>query len=748
MSTPASDADLAHHAQDNGPEIVTASALVIEVDGHLFKNSSRGGVLLPYEDWRLDADARARDLASRLSVEQLAGLMLYSRHQNVPTPPDGPFGGTYGGRPFGEAGVEAWTLSDQQRTMLGTDHIRHVLLMRVADAETAARWNNELQAYAEALPFGVPVNTSSDPRNGAAEASAEFKSAADDISRWPEGLGMAALFDPDACQNYAEIISREYRALGVTTSLSPQADLGTDPRWMRLEDTWGPHAGLVTAYTRAYCDGMQTTPGAPGAPGGWGRDSVATMVKHWPGGGTGEGGRDAHYAFGKFAVYPGDNRAEHLRPFIKGAFSLAGPTLSSAAIMPYYTVSSDYGQPSDAAPRGNAYNEYLIKDLLRGDHGYDGVICTDWGITGDPLPVVDAFGPRSFGVEAFTEAERHRIAIDNGVDQFGGNSAVAPVLDAYAQLVARDGEDAARARLEASGVRLLRTSFRCGLFENPYLDPAASAATVGAASFVEAGYAAQLGSIVLLKGPDAVVQRHGRKVFVPRRHVDERKSFFRTVEPARTFDPLVESNIAGRYERADAAADADFAVVFVESPLSDGYSSAELDACGNGYVPISLQWRPYVADAARQPSLAGGDFREASDDRSYRGKTGRAANESDLDAVLAARAAMGDRPVVVVLRLHNPAVLAELERHADVLLVDLGVSQAAIWDVIAGAYESSGLLPLPLPASMDAVEAHAEDLGFDCSVYSDAVGHAYDFGYGLDYSGVIADERTARFRRP
>jgi len=744
MTTPASDAALTRHTQDGGPDIVAASAPVIEVDGHLFKNSSRGGVLLPYEDWRLDADARARDLASRLSVEQLAGLMLYSRHQNVPTPPDGPFGGTYGGRPFAEAGVEAWTLSDQQVTMLADDHIRHVLLMRVPNAATAARWNNELQAAAEALPFGVPVNTSSDPRNGAAEASAEFKSAASDISRWPEGLGMAALFSPEACQAYAETISAEYRALGVTTSLSPQADLGTEPRWMRLEDTWGPHSGLVTAYTRAYCDGMQTTPDAPG---GWGRDSVATMVKHWPGGGTGEGGRDAHYAFGKFAVYPGDNRPEHLEPFVKGAFALAGPTSSSAAIMPYYTVSSGYGQPTDAAPRGNAYNTYLIRDLLRGEHGYDGVICTDWGITGDPLPVVDAFGPRSFGVEEFTEAERHRIAIDNGVDQFGGNSAVAPVLGAYAQLAARDGEAAARARFEASGVRLLRTFFRCGLFENPYLDPDASAATVGAASFVEAGYEAQLGSIVLLKGSDAVVQRHGRKVFVPQRHVDARKGFFRTVEPARTFDPLVESCIAGRYERADAA-DADFAVVFVESPLSDGYSSADLDAGGNGYVPVSLQWRPYIADTARQPSLAGGDFREASDDRSYRGKTGVAANESDLDAVVAARAAMGDRPVIVVLRLHNPAVLAELEPLADAILVDFGVQQAAVWDVLAGAREPSGLLPLPLPASMAAVEGHCEDLGFDYAVYTDAAGNAYDFGFGLDYSGVISDERTVRFRRP
>ncbi|TBT92088.1 hypothetical protein ET996_13585 [Propioniciclava tarda] len=97
---------------------------------------------------------------------------------------------------------------------------------------------------AEELPFGVPVNTSSDPRNGAAETTAEFKSTSLAISRWPEGLGMAALFDPDACRTYASIISREYRALGITTALGPQADLGTDPRWLRLEDQDGDGSEL------------------------------------------------------------------------------------------------------------------------------------------------------------------------------------------------------------------------------------------------------------------------------------------------------------------------------------------------------------------------------------------------------------------------------------------------------------------------------------------------------------------------
>jgi len=725
--------------QDGGPTLVTTSAPLIQADGLWFKDAARAGALLPYCDWRLDADARARDLAARLSVEEIAGLMLYSPHQMVPSLPGEPFASTYGDRPFPEAGCPAWELTDQQRRMLEVDHIRHVLVLKLADPDTAARWNNALQALAESLPWGVPINTSTDPRHGAA-GGAEFKSVARGVSRWPEGLGMAALFSPEACREFAVIAAREYRALGITTALGPQIDLGTEPRWMRLEDTWGPHPELVTDYTRAFCDGLQTSDTADG----WGAHSVAAMVKHWPGGGTGEGGRDAHYAFGAYAVYPGGNARTHLEPFVKGAFALAGPTGAAAAVMPYYTVSTAYPQPEGGGV-GNSYNRHLIADLLRGEHGYDGVVCTDWGITGDPAPTMDSFGSRCFGVAHLSVAERHLLAIDNGVDQFGGNSEMAPVLEAYRLGAARDGEAAMRARFERSAVRLLRTFFRCGLFENPYLVPAESAALVGEDAFVAAGYAAQLGSLVLLKNRGGAPLASGMKIWVPECTRAARPGFFRTTLPATTFDPVDAEALGERLVRVADPADADAAVVFVESPLSDGFSSADLDAGGNGYVPISLQYRPYVADAARQPSLAGGDFREASADRSYRGKTGTCANESDLDAVLAARAAMGARPVVVVLRLHNPPVLAELEPAADTILVDFGVQQRAVWAVLLGDHEPTGLLPVALPASMAGVEAHSEDLPFDYAVYTDAAGHAYDFGYGLNWSGVIDDERTRRY---
>ena len=193
----------------NGPKLGITSAKLIEQDGLYFKDLEGTGELLPYEDWRLTPEERAGDLAARLSVEEIAGLMMYSSHQMVPFFAGLPFQATYDGKSFEESGAEAWALTDQQKKFLTEDHLRHVLVMLLKDAETAARWNNELQAFAETLPHGLPVNISSDPRHGASAAGAEYKSGGGQTSKWPEGLGMAATFDPQLCRDYANIISKE-----------------------------------------------------------------------------------------------------------------------------------------------------------------------------------------------------------------------------------------------------------------------------------------------------------------------------------------------------------------------------------------------------------------------------------------------------------------------------------------------------------------------------------------------------------
>lgn len=721
------------YCTEEGPVLGSKSGQMKEADGLLFKNLSGEKELLPYEDWRLDDEIRAADLAKRLSVEEIAGLMLYSPHQLVPFRPMGPFQGHYNGEIYREGTVEKWALTDEQKEFISKRHIRHFLQLGVEDAVTSARWSNELQARAERERWGIPVNISSDPRHGASDAAAEYKSEGADVSKWPEGLGMAAIADRDCCREYAGIASREYRALGITTALGPQIDLATDPRWMRYEDTFGGSRELATELGRTLIDGMQTTEGEED---GWGKDSVIAMAKHWPGGGTCEGGRDAHYPFGKYAVYPGGRFKEHQKVFTEGAFRLEGSTGKAASVMPYYSVLWDQ-DPVNHENVGNSYSRYMIHDLLREKYGYDGVVCTDWGITADPLPEVDSFSSRCYGVENLSVAERHLRIIMNGVDQFGGNDDSAPVLEAYRIGCARYGEKVMRERMELSAKRLLLNMFRLGLFENPYLDPEESAKIVGNPDYVKKGKEAQRASLCLLKNRSQVLPlKKGIRIFVPDRTIAAKKGFFRQPEPEQRIIPVPETLAQKYYIPVDHPEDADAAIVFIESPISCGYSEEDRKNGGSGYLPVTLQYRPYTAAAAREHSIAGGDFREEQSDRGYRNKSNVPYNAGDLDLILNARKTMGDRPVIVVLRLHNPAVVREFEPVVDGILVDFGVQKDAVLDVLFGDYDPRGRLPLILPENMETVEKHKEDVFDDIKPYVDSEGHTYGFGFGMNYKSV------------
>jgi beta-glucosidase len=725
----------------------TASGIkMVFEDGYAFKDLNKNNRLDVYEDWRKTSDDRAKDLASRMRIEQIAGLMLYSGHQSIPAASRGPFIWTYKGEKFPESGAEASDLSDQQIKFLTEDNLRHVLVTTVENPEVAARWNNKLQALVEGIGLGIPANNSSDPRHGTT-IDAEFNAGAGGkISMWPGSLGMAATFDPELVKKFGEIASIEYRALGIATALSPQVDLATEPRWFRVNGTFGEDPKLSADMARAYVDGFQTSTGGMEIADGWGYASVNAMVKHWPGGGPEEGGRDAHFGYGKYAVYPGDNFADHLVPFTEGAFNLEGETKAASAVMPYYTIScgidSKYGENV-----GNSYSAYITTDLLRGTYGFDGVICTDWGITADETGVGD-FSGKCWGVEGESVVDRHYKVIMAGVDQFGGNNAAGPVIAAYQKGVKAHREAFMRARFEASAVRLLKNMFRVGLFENPYLDPETSGKVVGNPEFMAAGYDAQLKSIVMLKNRGQVLPlEKGTIVYISKRFQPASKVLFGFYPTEAKLDYPVNMGIVKKYFQAvDNPEEADVAIVFIKGPDSGtGYSGDDLTSGGNGYVPISLQYREYTAEYARDPSIAGGDPFENFTNRTFRGKTVTTSNYTDLELVLTTRKLMGAKPVIVSVALSNPMVFEEFEKEVDGILVSFGVQDQALLDILTGAAEPSGLLPIEMPANMKTVEEQLEDVPHDMICHVDSEGNTYDFGFGMNWTGVIHDTRVETY---
>lgn len=737
---------------ENGPTLgysITSGVKILTEDKLSFKDLNKNGRLDKYEDWRLSVDERARDLAEQMSVEQIAGLMLYSAHQMLPAPKSGFGADTYNGKFFDESDANPWDLTDGQKKFLKEDNLRHTLVMSIQSPEVAARWNNNMQAFLEGCDLGIPGNTSSDPRHSVPNG-AEFNAGGGKISLWPREIGLAATFDPNIVREFGEIASAEYRALGITTALSPQVDLATEPRWFRLGMTFGENTKLVTDMGRAYIDGFQTSSGVDEIADGWGYKSVNAMVKHWPSGGPEEGGRDGHWAYGKFAVYPGKNLEEHLAPFLEGAFKLDGKTSKASAVMPYYTIS--YNQDPEGTNYGNGFSKYIVTDLLREKYGYDGVVCTDWLITADEGKTPDIFWGKPWGVEEKSVAERHYQVLMAGLDQFGGNNEVGPVLEAYQMGVKEHGEEYMQTRFRQSAVRLLRNIFRLGLFENPYLDVEKSVATVGCDEFMKAGYEAQLKSTVLLKNKENVLPiKERKKVFIPKTYKISKQDWFGGLWSEPRLEYPVDMDVINKYyDIVSNPNEADFAMVFVSNPISQhgGYSALDRKYGGTGYIPISLQYSPYTATEAREQSIAAGDpvVDPTITNRSYQGKTSFTANVTDLTVLLLAREMMKDKPVIAVIDVSNPMVFNEFEKYIDAIVINFGSSVNAILDIVSGKVEPSGLLPIQMPANMSTVEKQFEDVPMDMECHTDTEGNIYDFGFGLNWSGIIKDSRTEKYK--
>ena len=710
--------------------------------GLAFKDLNKNGKLDIYEDWRLPADVRAKDLASKLSIEQIAGLMLYSAHQAIPAT-----AGTYNGKPYAESGAKASDLSDDQIKFLTNDNLRHVLMTSVESPEVAATWNNNVQALVEGIGFGIPANNSSDPRHGTT-ATAEYNAGAGGrISMWPGSLGMAASFDPAVVLQFGQIAAKEYRALGITTALSPQIDLATEPRWSRVSGTFGENPQLSADMARSYVDGFQTSLGDKVIAGGWGYTSVNAMVKHWPSGGPEEAGRDAHYLFGKYSVYPGNNLSQQIIPFIEGAFKLNGETKMASAVMPYYTISYKI-DTKNGENVGNSYNTYIINGLLRGTYGFDGVVCTDWGVTKDVVNV-NAIGASPWGVEGLTPAERHYKAIMAGVDQFGGNNDKGPVIEAYNMGVKEHGEEFMRTRFEQSAVRLLKNIFRVGLFENPYLNIEETKSIVGNPDFMKAGFEAQLKSVVMLKNKNkALPVEKNKTVYVPKKFTPAGVDRSGNPTPASSKYPVNIDIVKKYFNVTENPSEADFALVFIASPNSgSGYDVADTKKGGNGYFPISLQYKPYTAIYARATSIAGGDPLENFTNRTYKGKSITTTNASDLQMVLDARKVMKNKPVIVSINMSKPMVFSEFEKDVDAIIATFGIQDQAIMEILSGAVEPSGLLPLQMPADMKTVEEQFEDVPYDMVCHIDSEGNKYDFGFGLNWNGVIKDARVEKYKK-
>lgn len=644
------------------PSLGYRSAALIEQDGLQFKDLDASGDLTPYEDWRLGASERARDLVARLSLAQKVGLMMH------------------GTLVLDEQGRVNLTAMDK---MLRSDGVNTFITRMAGDPAAIALDNNRLQALLEGIGFGIPMTVSTDPRNHFTHDPNATSIGAGAFSQWPETLGLAAIGDAALVRRFGDIARQEYRAVGIQEALSPQADLATEPRWGRINGTFGENNQLAKSLVKAYIEGFQQ--GSDGI----GPQSVVTVVKHFAGAGPQKDGLDAHNPWGKEQVYPGGQFAYHLVPF-EGAFEA-----KVGGVMPYYALPEGLTYEGQAIEEvGFGFNRQILTDLLRGHFKFEGVVLSDWSIVNDcntrceeglsKEEVAAGVDPWSlpigmpWGVEKLTKAQRYAKAIAAGVDQFGGVEDPAPLLAAVqAGLVTEEA-------VSASAQRILEQKFVLGLFENPYVDAQAAVTLVGNSAFQQEAQAAQAASHVLLKNDGALLplRAEGKRVYL--------------------HNVNAEVATANGYTVVTNLAEADLAIARVSTP-------GEQDP----RFPFGRIHFGQLGFASKDQVV-----QETAHEGVYQGADDLAVIQTIEQAGV---------PLVLSVYLDRPAILTEVAPAAQVLLANFGALDQALFDVISGKAKARGKLPFELPSSWQAVLNQYSD------VASDSASPLYPYGAGLDY---------------
>lgn len=576
---------------------------------------------LRYRDASLPIAERVEILLAQMTLEEKAGLFFQTV---IGINPDGTLAE--------ESGLAGGGSTDEFVNGLKMNHFN--IHQAPADPGTFAEWQNRLQELAAATRLGIPVTISSDPRNSYSDnpLAALFAGA---FSVWPEPMGLAAIGDEETVERFADIARQEYTAVGIRVALHPQIDLATEPRWSRALQTFGEDVELASRLGAAYIRGFQGER--------LGADSVATMTKHFPGGGPQQDGEDPHFAHGREQVYPGGEFELHLKPF-EAAFE-AG----TSQIMPYY------GMPvgTEHEEVGFGFNKSVITGLLRGRYGFDGIVCTDWGLITDDEIMGEPFPARAWGVEHLSPRERVKKVIDAGCDQFGGEACPELIIE-----LVRDGE-IDEARLDASARRLLREKFVLGLFENPYVDVERARRVVGSDEFIAAGEAAQRAAITLLVNREREVTGAPAAPTLP------------IARGLKLYVEGIEAEIAAEYGEVVATpAEADVAILRLAAPFEQRPTFFE-----NFFHSGSLDFPEELVAHVREVAAA--------------------------------------VPTVADVFLDRPAILTPFVDELAALTGNWGANARALLDVLTGAAEPKGSLPFELPSSMAAVEANRPDVPFD-----------------------------------
>ena len=640
-----------------------------------------------YKDPSLSIDIRLSDLLSRMTLEEKVGQLLcplgwemYEIHGSEVHP----------------SGKFKQLIKERNAGMLWAtyraDPWTKKTLANGLNPELAAKAGNALQKYVmENTRLGIPMFLAEEAPHGHMAIGATV---------FPTGIGMAATWSPELVKEVGQVIAKEIRSQGGHISYGPVLDLTRDPRWSRVEETFGEDPVLSGILGASMVDGLG---------GGNLSQKYATIatLKHFLAYAVPEGGQNGNYA----SVGIRDLHQNFLPPFRKA--------IDAGALSVMTSYNSIDGTPCTS-------NHYLLTQLLRNEWKFRGFVVSD-------LYSIEGIHESHF--VALTKENAAIQSVTAGVDvDLGG--------DAYTNLChAVQSGQMDKAVIDTAVCRVLRMKFEMGLFEHPYVDPKIAAKTVRRKEHIELARKIAQSSITLLKNENSILplSKTINKVAVIGPNADNRYNMLGDYTAPQE-DSNVKTVLDGiltklspfRVEYVRGCAIRDTTVNEIEQAIKAARRSEVVIVVvgGSSARDFKTSYKETGAAVAEEGSVSDMECGEGFD-RASLSLLGR--QQELLESLQKT-----GKPLIVVYIEGRPLEKNWASEYADALLTAYYPGQEggnAIADVLFGDYNPSGRLPISVPRSVGQIPVYYNKKAPRNHDYVEMSSFPlYSFGYGMSYT--------------
>ena len=640
-----------------------------------------------YKDPSFSIDVRLSDLLSRMTLEEKVGQLLcplgwemYEIHGNEVCP----------------SGKFKQLIKERNVGMLWAtyraDPWTKKTLANGLNPEMAAKAGNALQKYVmENTRLGIPMFLAEEAPHGHMAIGATV---------FPTGIGMAATWSPELVKEVGQVIAKEIRSQGGHISYGPVLDLTRDPRWSRVEETFGEDPVLSGTLGASMVDGLG---------GGNLSQKYATIatLKHFLAYAVPEGGQNGNYA----SVGIRDLHQNFLPPFRKA--------IDAGALSVMTSYNSIDGIPCTS-------NHYLLTQLLRNEWKFRGFV------------VSDLYSIEGIHESHFVAPTKENAAIQSvmaGVDvDLGG--------DAYTNLChAVQSGQMDKAVIDTAVCRVLRMKFEMGLFEHPYVDPKIAAKTVRRKEHIELARKIAQSSITLLKNENSILplSKMINKVAVIGPNADNRYNMLGDYTAPQedsnvktVLDGIITKLSPSRVEYVRGCAIRDTTVNEIEQAIEAARRSEVVIVVvgGSSARDFKTSYKETGAAVAEEGSVSDMEGGEGFD-RASLSLLGR--QQELLESLQKT-----GKPLIVVYIEGRPLEKNWASEYADALLTAYYPGQEggnAIADVLFGDYNPSGRLPISVPRSVGQIPVYYNQKAPRNHDYVEVSSSPlYSFGYGMSYT--------------